>query len=99
MGMHGVTPKPESYVNEWAAVRVDGAESYSTIRILSRNSPWIVQMDLAESDGVRFVFTKQNGSTMEQWVAEVGDWVIKSPHGKFWFMDEAEFRANFEVSP
>lgn len=95
MSTFEVAPKPGSYVNEWAAVQVVGAESYSTIKILTRNSPWIVQMDL--SDGIRFVFTKQNGSTMEQWVAEVGDWVIKSPHGKFWFMDPSEFQANFEV--
>lgn len=90
-----VVPKPGSYVNEWAAVQVEGAESYSKIKVMTRCSPWIVQMDLS-AEGVLFVFTRQNASTMEQWVAKVGDWIIKSPHGSFWFMDDEEFRDNFE---
>ena len=41
-------PKPGSYVIEWQAVQVEGAESYGAIRVLMKHSPWIVQMKLTE---------------------------------------------------
>lgn len=90
-----VHPKPGSYVGEWAAVQIADADSYSSIKVLMKNSPWIAQMDI--SNDVRFVFTQSHAGSIEQWVLGVGSWVVKSPHGKFWFMDNSEFLSQFEI--
>lgn len=90
-------PKPDSYVNEWAAVQNDGAEAFAPIRRLVKGSRWQVQIDLSD-DGVRYVFTS-TAHGLEQWTLEAYEWVVKSPHGKFWFMGVEEFQSQFTVSP
>lgn len=88
-------PKPGSYVIEWQAVQVEGAESYGSIRVLMKHSPWIVQMNMTEFDAVEFLFTTQHAGVMEQWKSTPGDWIVRSPHGRFWFMSDEEFKSEF----
>lgn len=95
MSAEMVYPRPGSYVNEWAAVQITGAESYSAVKILMKHSPWVVQMNLGADDQAEFLFTAQHAGVIEQWKQTAGDWVVKSPHGKFWFMDNDEFRHEF----
>lgn len=90
-------PKPDSYVVEWAAVQVCGAEDHYAVRRLCRNSPWQVQIVLEENDQVTFLFTQVTATGLEQWPLTCGSWVVKSPHGKFWFMDDEEFKSQFGV--
>lgn len=90
-----VTPKPESYVTEWEAVQITGSASHGAIRRLTKNTPWNVQMTLDE-DSMAFVFTQVVGGSVEQWRAEVGSWVVRSPHGRFWFMSDGEFHDQFD---
>lgn len=90
-------PKEDSYVIEWAAIQIKGAEDHLSIKRLCRNTPWAVQIVLEENDEVTFLFTQVQSGIIEQWPVKVGDWVVKSPHGKFWFMDNSEFLSQFEI--
>lgn len=90
-------PKEGSYVNEWTAVQLQGAlTDHSALRRLFHNTMWNVRMGV-EIDHVKFTFTLSHGNHLEQWDMSDGDWVVKSPHGKFWFMDNSEFRDNFRT--
>ena len=91
MGQY-VIPRPESYVLEWEAVQVCGAECFPTVRKLLRGSPWVAQLDLAEGDVVCSQVTPV-GIVQEK--LAMGDWLVKSPHGRFWFMSEPEFTSQF----
>lgn len=90
-------PKPDSYVIEWAAIQVCSAGDHMAIKRLCRHTPWNIQIVLEEDDTVSFVFTQVTNTGIEQWTMKCGDWIVKSPHGKFWFMDDEEFKDNFEV--
>lgn len=92
-----VEPVPGSYVSDWAAVLVEGPDSYAALKVLLKHSPWIVQMEPDEMVGVKFLFTTQHAGVIEQWKSTPGDWVVKSPHGKFWFMSGDEFRHEFST--
>jgi hypothetical protein len=96
MSTVNAVPRKDSYVIEWAAVQITGAEAHSAIKRLFKNSPWVAQMVLEANDEVVFVFTNVHPTGMEQWTLRPGDWVVKSPHGKFWFMDNAEYESQFE---
>ena len=95
MGIVLALPKPDSYVTEWEAVQVGGAEDFATLRRLVKNSPWAVQMVLGQDDMVDYVFTTMHPTGMEQWTMKVTDWVVKSPHGRWWFMSDGEFLSQF----
>lgn len=92
MGTVQALPRPDSYVLDWEAVNITGPGDLNTIKRLTRNTGWIVQLDL---DKEAFVFTLPHPSGIEQWTAHPGDWVVKSPHGKFWFMGQDEFHSQF----
>lgn len=89
-------PKPESYVTEWSAVQNDGPESFGAMRKLVRHTPWVVQMVL-DDDGVTYLFTQTTPTGLVQWPVKIGEWLVKSPHDKFWFMSESEFRSQFDL--
>jgi len=88
-----VEPKPGSYVTEWEAVQFD-PNAYGRIKILMRNSPWTVQLLV---DGPTVVLMQIHNGTIERWELNLGDWVVKSPHGRYWFMPDSEFRDQFVV--
>lgn len=90
-------PRPDSYVIEWAAVQVCGPDDHMAVKRLCRHSPWNVQIVLEENDTVTFLFTQVTNNGIEQWPMRCGDWVVKSPHGRFWFMSDEEFRSQFDV--
>ena len=95
MGTVQALPKPDAYVNDWEALQIIGAEEFGALRRLVKNSPWAVQMVLEREDAVMFVFTTMHPTGMEQWTMGNTDWVVKSPHGKFWFMSDSEFLSQF----
>lgn len=95
MGTVLALPKPDAYVIEWEAVQINSAEAFGSLRRLVKNSPWAAQMVLEKDDVVLFVFTTMHPTGMEQWTMGISDWVVKSPHGKFWFMSESEFQSQF----
>lgn len=94
MGIVQALPKPDAYVIEWEAIQIRGAEDFLALRRLVKNSPWAVQMVL-ELDGTHLVFTTMHPTGLEQWTMKASDWVVKSPHGRFWFMSDSEFKSQF----
>lgn len=95
MGTVQALPKPDSYVTEWEAIQVNGAGEFASLRRLVKNSPWAVQIVLEIDDAVKFLFTTMHPTGVEQWAMGVNDWVVKSPHGRFWFMSDVEFTSQF----
>jgi hypothetical protein len=93
-----VEPKQGSYVTEWEAVQVCGADCFPTVRKLLRGSPWVAQIDLS-GQGASVVCSQVTPVGITQERLEPGDWLVRSPHGRFWFMSEAEFLDQFEVTP
>lgn len=89
-----VEPKPGSYVTEWEAVQFD-PNAFGKIKVLMRNSPWSVQL-LVEGDIVAIVIMQIHNGTVERWDLKLGDWIVKSPHGRYWFMSHDEFQSQFE---
>ena len=97
MGSILAVPKEDSYVLEWQAVQLQGAlTDHGALRRLFHNTQWNVRMGV-QMDHVDFTFTLSHGSRLEQWDLSDGDWVVKSPHGRFWFMSNSEFRENFRT--
>lgn len=93
-------PKVGSYVLDWEAVQLDsGGNDVLAVRRLLKNTPWIVQLNLlVRENKVKYNFVAvHGGGGIEQWELETGDWVVKSPHGKVWFMGDEEFRSQFTV--
>jgi hypothetical protein len=88
-----VEPKPDSYVTEWEAVQFDPT-GYNRVKGILRNSPWLVQLRI---DGPEVVVTRINTGTAETWTIKLGDWVVRSPHGRYWFMSNDEFVSQFNV--
>lgn len=91
-----VEPRPDSYTNEWAAVRWTGPESFPAIKRLLRNTPWVVQLHLDDPKGPAAVLTQIHPTGVESWRLYEGEWMIKSPHDKIWTMSPSEFEANFK---
>jgi hypothetical protein len=97
MGSILAIPTEGSYVLEWQAVQLQGAlTDHVALRRLFDNTQWNVRMGV-QMDHVDFTFTLSHGSRLEQWDLSDGDWVVKSPHGRFWFMSNSEFRENFRT--
>lgn len=96
MGSVKVEPKSDSYVIEWEAVRSEGAGSFASFRRLVKNTSWTVQMVLERDDITLYVFTTMHPTGIEQWNVWPGEWVVKSPNGRFWFMSESEFQSQFD---
>lgn len=95
MGTVQALPKPDSYVIEWEAIQIKGAEDYVPLRRLMKNSPWAVQIVLEEGDAVAFLFTTMHPTGVEQWNMGASEWVVKSPHNRWWFMSDSEFQSQF----
>lgn len=91
-----VEPKPGSYVTEWEAVQINIPGGLPSLKKLLRLSPWMVQVDLGEDDP-KVVFTQITNGQIERWELNHGEWVVKSPHGRFWFMGQTEFASQFDV--
>lgn len=92
MGMIQVEPHSDSYTVEWLALQVNGPDDFPTVRRLVKNSPWIASLVIDEN---LVAFTQLQAGNLEQWKVSFGEWVVRSPHGKFWFMGEVEFRSQF----
>jgi hypothetical protein len=96
MGTIRAIPKPQSYVTEWEAIQITGStDDLVILRRLVKNTPWLLQIVLLANDAMTFMFTRTHSAGMEQWTVGLGDWVVKSPHDKFWFMSESEFQGEF----
>jgi hypothetical protein len=93
-----VEPKQGSYVTEWEAVQVCGADCFPAVRRLLKGSPWVAQLILTDK-GAHITVTQMTPMGMDHWNVMPGEWVVKSPHGRFWFMSETEFLDQFEVTP
>jgi len=88
-----VEPRIGSYVTEWEAVQFDGA-NLAAVRGILRYSPWTMHLDLTDNGAV-ILCTQMINGLLQQWKTTVGDWIVKSPHGRFWFMDDSEFQSQF----
>jgi len=90
-----IEPKEGSYVIEWEALRFDGA-NFSEVRKILKGSDWVAQMMLLDV-GSEVVISQMIAGQMVQWSVKPGEWIVKSPHGRFWFMGEAEFHSQFHL--
>lgn len=90
-----VEPRIGSYVTEWEAVQFDGA-NVGAVRGILRNSPWVMHLNLTDS-GAFIMVTQVNNGQLQQWTVSPMDWVVRSPHGKYWFMSTSEFESQFHV--
>lgn len=88
-----VEPKLGSYVTEWEAVQFDGT-NFSAVKVLLKHSPWTVYFDLSDTN---VVCTQVVQGSVQQWRTAVGEWIVRSPHGRFWFMGEEEFASQFNT--
>lgn len=96
MGIVQVTPKPESYCTEWTALKFNAVEGMAAAKKLLKGSPWSLYIVVGDTVDPYLVF--QDGHSGPQTVHH-GEWIVKSPHGKFWFMPEEEFLSQFEYEP
>jgi hypothetical protein len=92
-----VTPKPDAYVNEWVALEWVGPESFAGVKRLIAKSPWVVQLYLDDPKGPSAILTQVHPSGVETWRLGEGDFLVKSPHGKFWIMGDEELQSQFDV--
>jgi hypothetical protein len=53
-----------------------------------------MHLDLTNK-GAFIMCTQLVNGVVQQWKTAPGDWIVKSPHGKFWFMSEDEFHSQF----
>lgn len=88
-----VEPRPESYVNEWRAARVDRADM-AGISSLLRPIGVSVFADLADPEG-GIVLSLRPGHSLH---ARQGDWVTLSPHDKIRVLDPESFEIEFTRS-
>jgi len=89
-----VEPREGSYVTEWEAVQVCGSDCFPSVRKLLRGSPWVAQIDLAHGSAT-IICSQVTPMGITQEKLEPGDWLVKSPHGRFWFMGDIEFLDQF----
>lgn len=88
-------PNSESYVLEWQAHRFDAAEGMAPVKRLMSKSPWAIRL-LIDDDGIHIISVLVHASgEIESWQTSHGDWIVRSPHNKFWFMSNDEFRSQF----
>lgn len=93
MGLIHVEPHSDSYTVEWVAVEVNGPEDFFAVKRLCKNSPWQITLNI---DDYHILFTQVQAGVLEQWKVYFTDgWVVRSPHGKFWFMSKSEFESQF----
>ena len=91
-----VEPREGSYVTEWEAVQFDG-ENLTAVRGILRHSPWTMHLDLTDN-GAFIMCSQMIGGLLQQWKTGPGDWIVKTPHGRFWFMSDGEFQSQFMVT-
>lgn len=88
-------PQSDSYVLEWQAHRFDASEGLAPVKRLMSKSPWAIRL-LIDDDGAHVVSVIVHPSgEIESWKTDHGDWIVRSPHGKFWFMSHEEFTSQF----
>lgn len=95
MGIVQVHPRPESFCVEWNALKYNAADGIIGAKKLAKNSKWQIHVVVGEAEDPYLVFM----SDAETKVVHHGDWIIRSPHGKFWFMEESEFNEQFTYIP
>lgn len=91
MGSVQVTPKSNSYVEEWVAVQFWSKDGILPVKKLLKNTEWSIFEARLEGPSSQIVAAR--GS--EFWRIHEGDWVVRSPHDKLWFMDNSEFTSQF----
>jgi len=87
-------PKPDSYVSEWSALRWQAVEGLQPVKRFLRYSGWVTQLVITDVS-VTVVATCVHHNEIEQWTVADGDWIVKSPFGKVWFMGDTEFKSQF----
>lgn len=94
MGTIQVEPKAGAYVDQWVAVQFLAEEGILPVKKLLKGSPWsILEAALLGSTEAFVVLIRGT----EVWRVNHGDWVVKTPHDKVWFMGEAEFASQFHL--
>lgn len=102
MGLVQASPKDGAYVTEWVALRFDGA-NFGLAKRLMANSQCVARIVLdgaAEGPSSAWIaVTQVHGNGVQTFEVKQGDWIIRSPHGRFWFMDDSEYTSQFEWTP
>lgn len=95
MGIVQAFPKPDSYCTEWIALKFNAAEGVFPVKKMMKGSPWSIHIVLGDTADPYIVAT----STYETVVVHHGEWLVRSPHGKFWFLSDDEFQRQFTYEP
>lgn len=95
MGTVLAHPKPESYVNEWVAIRFDPSEGAGPVKLMLKGTPFSIFSGAIQ--GSKSYLIASDGASF--WTINAGEWVVKSPHDKVWFMGESEFESQFNWRP
>jgi len=90
-----VEPRIGSYVTEWEAIQFD-VDQFGNVRKLLRGSSWVAQLILDEAPYVQCTRVRPN-TIFEMEKTYPGDWIVKSPHGRIWFMSDPEFQSQFHT--
>lgn len=91
MGTVQVTPKVGSYVDEWVGVIFNRFDGIPPVKKLLKGTGWVI-LEAVLSDAEAFLIVVKG---TESWRVNAGDWVVKSPHDKVWFMSDFEFKSQF----
>lgn len=96
MGTVLAHPRPQSYCTEWSAAKFVAAEGVNVIKLLLKGTPWSIFSGTLQGDESYIVATDGHN---QFWRINPGDWVIRSPHDKVWFMSHGEFESQFTWVP
>lgn len=92
MGTVQVTPKKGSYVEEWVALQFDPDEGIVPLKKLLKGTSWNIIEAALMGNFDAFVVLAHG---TEFWRVNAGDWIVRSPYDKVWFMGESEFASQF----
>jgi hypothetical protein len=95
MGTVQCQPKPWSYTIEWVALQFDPSEGIVSMKKLLRGTDWSIAEATINGAESQVVCAKGG----ELWRLNPGDWVIRTPYDKVWFMGDTEFQTNFDWRP
>lgn len=96
MGTVQAHPKPDSYCNEWVALKYDAVEGILPAKKLLKGTPWSLYLVVGDSNADPYLVLN-NGH--EVWAVHHGEWIVKSPHDKIWTMGQVEFESQFTWRP
>lgn len=96
MGTVQVTPKGNSYVQEWVAIQFIHTDGVGPVRKVLKGSPWELFEAVIDGTEASFLLASKGN---QAWRINHGDWVVRSPHDKVWFMGHSEFLSQFYVDP